>query len=416
MVYQQFINYPNLTVYENIASPLRVAGVQKRAIEDRVGRVAELMRISPMLGRMPNELSGGQQQRTAIARALVKDADLVLLDEPLANLDYKLREELRDELPKLFAGRDCTVVYATTEPVEALLLGGHTALMHEGRVVQYGPTSEIYRRPDSLLAARVFSDPPINTADITKRGERIVMQGGLEWDVGGRLAAIPDGPYTIGIRPHHIEPHAIERPRRADRGQGAGHRDLGLGERGAFRARRPYLGLAVARRASVRGRRAGEALCRCRPRPVLRSVRQAASPAEGRNMATITLENLRHSYLARPASDADWALKQLDVEWQDGGAYALLGPSGCGKTTLLNIISGLLRPSQGRVLFDGQDVTDLPPDQRHIAQVFQFPVIYDTMTRLRQSGLPAAQSRRRRGRCRCPGAADRGASGADRRR
>ena len=131
-------------------------------------------------------------------------------------------------------------------------------------------------------------------------------------------------------------------------------------------------------------------------------------------MATITLENLRHSYLAHPASDADWALKQLDVEWQDGGAYALLGPSGCGKTTLLNIISGLLRPSQGRVLFDGQDVTDLPPDQRHIAQVFQFPVIYDTMTRLRQSGLPAAQSRRRRGRCRCPGAADRGAAGADR--
>jgi glycerol transport system ATP-binding protein len=97
-------------------------------------------------------------------------------------------------------------------------------------------------------------------------------------------------------------------------------------------------------------------------------------------MATITLENLRHSYMAHPTSDADWALKQLDVEWQDGGAYALLGPSGCGKTTLLNIISGLLRPSQGRVLFDGKDVTDLPPDQRHIAQVFQFPVIYDTMT------------------------------------
>ena len=97
-------------------------------------------------------------------------------------------------------------------------------------------------------------------------------------------------------------------------------------------------------------------------------------------MATITLERLRHSYLPHPASDADWALKQLDVEWEDGGAYALLGPSGCGKTTLLNIISGLLRPSQGRVLFDGEDVTGLPPDQRHIAQVFQFPVVYDTMT------------------------------------
>ncbi len=210
MVYQQFINYPNLTVYENIASPLRVAKVPKGELDDRVAQVAALMRLTPMLERMPSELSGGQQQRTALARALVKDADLVLLDEPLANLDYKLREEMRDELPKLFAGRDCTVVYATTEPVEALLLGGHTALLHEGRVVQYGPTSDIYRRPESLLAAQVFSDPPINTADITKNGEKIVMAGGLEWDVGSRLASIPDGPYTIGIRPHHIEPHAIE--------------------------------------------------------------------------------------------------------------------------------------------------------------------------------------------------------------
>jgi glycerol transport system ATP-binding protein len=209
MVYQQFINYPNLTVYENIASPLRVAGVAKGETHDRVARVAALMRITPMLGRMPSELSGGQQQRTAIARALVKDADLVLLDEPLANLDYKLREELRDELPKLFAGRDCTVVYATTEPIEALLLGGHTALMHEGRIVQYGPTSDIYRKPESLLAARVFSDPPINTAQIVKSGEKIVIAGGLEWDVRGRLQSLPDGPYTIGIRPHHIEPHAL---------------------------------------------------------------------------------------------------------------------------------------------------------------------------------------------------------------
>jgi len=97
-------------------------------------------------------------------------------------------------------------------------------------------------------------------------------------------------------------------------------------------------------------------------------------------MAKITLSGLRHSYVARPSRDDDWALKALDVEWDDGGAYALLGPSGCGKTTLLNIISGLLRPSHGRVLFDDRDVTDLPPDRRHIAQVFQFPVIYDTMT------------------------------------
>lgn len=97
-------------------------------------------------------------------------------------------------------------------------------------------------------------------------------------------------------------------------------------------------------------------------------------------MAKITLSNLRHSYLPDPAGPMDFALKEIDLDWQDGGAYALLGPSGCGKSTLLNIISGLLTPSEGRILFDDHDVTDLAPNQRNIAQVFQFPVIYDTMT------------------------------------
>ena len=140
MVYQQFINYPNFTVFENIASPLRVARMRRAEIDARVHRIAELLRLTPMLDRRPAELSGGQQQRTALARALVKDASLVLLDEPLANLDFKLREELRDELPKLFADRRCTVVFATSDPTEALLLGGHTATLHEGRITQFGPT------------------------------------------------------------------------------------------------------------------------------------------------------------------------------------------------------------------------------------------------------------------------------------
>ncbi len=115
-------------------------------------------------------------------------------------------------------------------------------------------------------------------------------------------------------------------------------------------------------------------------------------------MARITLQNLRHSYLANPTSDADYALKEIDIEWKDGGAYALLGPSGCGKSTLLNIISGLTIPSEGRILFDDRDVTRLAPTERNIAQVFQFPVIYDTMTvydnlafPLRNRGVPEAQ-------------------------
>ena len=97
-------------------------------------------------------------------------------------------------------------------------------------------------------------------------------------------------------------------------------------------------------------------------------------------MARISLEGIRHSYLQSPSGEEDFALKRIDHVWRDGGAYALLGPSGCGKTTLLNIISGLIQPTDGRVLFDSNDVTSLPPDRRNIAQVFQFPVIYDTMT------------------------------------
>ena len=126
MVYQQFINYPSLTVYENIASPLRVQGKPRGEIESRVREAAKLLKLEPYLNRTPLQLSGGQQQRTAIARALVKGADLVLLDEPLANLDYKLREELRTELPRIFEASGAIFVYATTEPSEALLLGGRT--------------------------------------------------------------------------------------------------------------------------------------------------------------------------------------------------------------------------------------------------------------------------------------------------
>ena len=162
MVYQQFINYPSLSVYENIASPLRIRKLNAAEIKLRVGEIAESLRLTPYLDRHPAELSGGQQQRTALARALAKDADLLLLDEPLVNLDYKLREELRDELAQLLKTRNTTVVYATTEPQEALQLGGHTAILAEGRLLQFGATFDVFRHPTSLAAARAFSDPPLN--------------------------------------------------------------------------------------------------------------------------------------------------------------------------------------------------------------------------------------------------------------
>ena len=206
LVHQFFINYPTMTVYDNIASPLRVAGVARAEIDARVRETAELLHLTPMLNRRPQQLSGGQQQRTALARAIVKASDLVLLDEPLANLDYKLREELRDQLPRLFAGRGAVVVYATSEPSEALMLGGHTATMHEGRVTQFGPTGRVYRAPHDLVTADVFSDPPINAAPVEKRGGEIHLLDGVRWPAAGPAAALADGRYTLGLRPHFVAP------------------------------------------------------------------------------------------------------------------------------------------------------------------------------------------------------------------
>lgn len=206
LVHQFFVNYPSMTVYDNIASPLRVAGMGRKDIAKRVEEAADILRLGPYLKRRPAELSGGQQQRTALARAIVKDSGLVLLDEPLANLDYKLREELRDQLPALFAGRGAIVVYATSEPSEALMLGGHTATMQEGRITQYGETSAIYRAPRDVATAQVFSDPPINVAAVTKSGGAIRLSANAEIPALGEAANLPDGRYHLGVRPHFVTP------------------------------------------------------------------------------------------------------------------------------------------------------------------------------------------------------------------
>ena len=202
MVYQQFVNYPSLSVFENIASPLRVAGIGKAEIEARVAEAARVLRLEPFLRRLPAELSGGQQQRTAIARALVKRAALVLLDEPLANLDYKLREELREELPRLFAASGAILVYATTEPSEALLLGGRTATLWQGRVTQEGDTPSLYRNPGTVDAARVFSDPPLNELPVVVQGGRACRTDGTPLP-DALVPFLPDGPYRIAFRVEH---------------------------------------------------------------------------------------------------------------------------------------------------------------------------------------------------------------------
>ena len=196
MVYQQFINYTSMTVADNIASPLKLR--KETGIEARVLEIAKKLRIDPFLKRLPGELSGGQQQRVALARALAKNAPLMLFDEPLVNLDYKLREELRDELSALFAAGRSTVVYATTEPTEALLLGGYTAVMDAGELLQYGPTAEVFHRPKSIRVASAFSDPPMNLIAGQASPQGVTLPGGTL--LACALPAGASGALTVGVR------------------------------------------------------------------------------------------------------------------------------------------------------------------------------------------------------------------------
>jgi glycerol transport system ATP-binding protein len=198
MVYQQFINYPSMTVFDNIASPLKLRG--EKDIARRVTALAEKLHIEMFLNRYPAELSGGQQQRVALARALAKGAPLMLLDEPLVNLDYKLREELRDELTALFAAGDSTVIYATTEPGEALLLGGYTAVLDAGELLQYGPTAEVFHAPCSIRVARAFSDPPMNLLGARRTASGVQLDKGPLLEMVMPSTAQSADSLTIGMR------------------------------------------------------------------------------------------------------------------------------------------------------------------------------------------------------------------------
>ena len=204
MVYRQFINYPSMTVYDNIAAPLRRRRVAAPDIERRVRETARLMRLGGVLDRRPAALSGDQQQRTAIARALVRDADPLFLDEPLANLDRGPRDVLRGELRDIFRQSGAAVVYATAEPREALLLGGVTVVMDQGRVLQTGPTLDVYHAPASTRVGQIFSDPPMNLIyGVVADGEALLGRG-VRLPLAGHLCNLAPAPYCFGARANHL--------------------------------------------------------------------------------------------------------------------------------------------------------------------------------------------------------------------
>ena len=207
MVYQQFINYPHLTVFENVAFPLRKRKIAEPQIAHRVKAVLEMVGLGGFQQRKPSQLSGGQQQRVALARALVRKADVLLLDEPLVNLDYKLREQLREEFRGLLVTQsEATVIYNTTEPAEAMMLGDRLVVMHEGRILQSGAPDEVFARPASAIVARIVTDPPMTIVPGRLDNGLIHFEGGVALSAPERLRGLAPGRYRFGIRADEIAP------------------------------------------------------------------------------------------------------------------------------------------------------------------------------------------------------------------
>lgn len=174
MVYQAFVNYPNLTVAENIASPLRAQRMTATERRSRVTELATMLQISDLLERLPHELSGGQQQRLAIARALAKNTRVLLLDEPLVNLDFKLREALEYELRDLLRATNTVVIYTSSDPRDAFALGDQVLLLTDGRKIQAGSPIDVYRRPVSMAAMELLAEPFVNR--FTRGGETCALR------------------------------------------------------------------------------------------------------------------------------------------------------------------------------------------------------------------------------------------------
>lgn len=206
MVFQSYALYPQMTVRGNLSFGLKNAKVPKPEIEKRVARAAEVLQIEPLLDRKPGALSGGQRQRVAIGRALVRDVDVFLFDEPLSNLDAKLRVDLRVELKRLHNQLQNTMIYVTHDQVEAMTLADRIAVMKGGNIMQLGTPSEIYNLPRNLYVADFIGSPSMNFLEGTFEGGNFKIDDMVMPMTGYQFAApqTADRPATIGIRPEHV--------------------------------------------------------------------------------------------------------------------------------------------------------------------------------------------------------------------
>jgi multiple sugar transport system ATP-binding protein len=211
MVFQNYALYPHMTVYKNMAFGLKMRRTPKQEIEARVARAADILGISHLLDRYPRELSGGQRQRVAVGRAIVRDPRVFLFDEPLSNLDAKLRAQTRVELLKLHRRLAATSVYVTHDQIEAMTMGDRIVVMHDGTVQQVGVPMEIYRKPANRFVAGFIGTPPMNffSARVVTEGAQLRLRGGgfqipVASEVASALSRHNDGEVLLGIRPENV--------------------------------------------------------------------------------------------------------------------------------------------------------------------------------------------------------------------
>jgi multiple sugar transport system ATP-binding protein len=207
MVFQSYALYPHMTVRDNMGFSLKLRKAPAATITERVARAAQILNLEPYLDRYPRELSGGQRQRVAMGRAIVRDPKVFLFDEPLSNLDAKLRVQMRAEIKALHQRLKTTTVYVTHDQIEAMTMADRIVVMHDGRIEQIGSPLELYDRPDNLFVAQFIGSPAMNVVDGTLRrstGSAFVeATGGTRWPLGGAAGA--DGqPVTLGVRPEHL--------------------------------------------------------------------------------------------------------------------------------------------------------------------------------------------------------------------
>ena len=208
VVFQSYALYPHMSVFENIAFPLTVRKETKNTIRDKVAEIAELVHIGELLERRPEQLSGGQQQRVALARALVRKPGILLLDEPLANLDAKLRLEMRSEIRRIQLETGISAVLVTHDQVEAMSMSDRIAIMKEGEILQVASPTEMYQQPVNDFVAGFLGNPPIAFLDALVKGGKInVLNGKIQFDFPRNTKPSNGTKIRLGIRPEHYQPN-----------------------------------------------------------------------------------------------------------------------------------------------------------------------------------------------------------------